>query len=148
MVAVRTHVENRQADRSHHEDHSRPGGEAGEHIGGGAGAKGGLRALSAEGAGEVSRTALLQQNDTNEEQAHNHMKNDDEVEKNLHSMLLSESARSIRARSLWCGGGDLNPYALWAPAPQAGASANFATSAIGEPYEYNKISRFGACGVE
>jgi hypothetical protein len=29
----------------------------------------------------------------------------------------------------WCGGGDLNPYALWALAPQASASANFATSA-------------------
>jgi hypothetical protein len=30
----------------------------------------------------------------------------------------------------WCGRGDLNPYAFWAPAPQAGASANFATSAL------------------
>ena len=33
----------------------------------------------------------------------------------------------------------MNPYALWAPAPQAGASANFATPARGELYKYSKI---------
>ncbi len=32
----------------------------------------------------------------------------------------------------------MNPYALWALAPQASASANFATSARGEPYKYSK----------
>ena len=32
----------------------------------------------------------------------------------------------------------MNPYALWALAPQASASANFATSARGELYEYTK----------
>jgi hypothetical protein len=32
----------------------------------------------------------------------------------------------------------LNPYALWALAPQASASANFATSAGGQPHEYIK----------
>ena len=32
----------------------------------------------------------------------------------------------------------MNPYALWAPAPQAGASANFATPAQDGLYEYSK----------
>ncbi len=32
----------------------------------------------------------------------------------------------------------MNPYALWALAPQASASANFATSARGELYKYTK----------
>ena len=58
------------------------------------------------------------------------MDDDDEVEENIHWKLLSESVRLVRAGDLWCGGGDLNPYALWALAPQASASANFATSAL------------------
>src|SRR5271169_5238021 len=29
----------------------------------------------------------------------------------------------------WCGRGDLNPHAFWAPPPQDGVSANFTTSA-------------------
>ena len=83
-VAVRTHVKDRQAERGDHEDDRRPGGQPGEYVSRGAGTEGGLRTLSAEGAGEVSRAALLQQNDTNEKQAHDHVEGDDDVEENLH----------------------------------------------------------------
>lgn len=44
--------------------------------------------------------------------------------------------------SVWCGRGDLNPHAFWAPPPQDGVSANFTTSArVGIHAEYNKSSR-------
>src|SRR6185437_17145659 len=43
--------------------------------------------------------------------------------------------------SVWCGRGDLNPHAFWAPPPQDGVSANFTTSArVGIHREYNKFS--------
>ncbi len=42
---------------------------------------------------------------------------------------IGQDLPSGMSRGKWCGGGDLNPYALWALAPQASASANFATSA-------------------
>ena len=144
MGVVRAHVKNGEAERGDHKDDCRPRGEPGEPVGRGTGTEGGLRALSAECAGEVGRAALLDEDDSDEKQAHDDVDGDNEVQENLHVLSCFPTARSVRARNLWCGGGDLNPYAFWAPAPQAGASANFATSALGEPYEYNKISRFGA----
>ena len=65
-------------------------------------------------------------------------------------MLLSEPNPFWAGQEnlFWCGGGDLNPYALWAPAPQAGASANFATSARGELDEYTKGEGTDGAGAE
>ena len=75
-----TLVQDGQRERSDHEDDRRPGGEPGEHVGRGAGAKGGLRALAAEGACQIGRAALLQENDSDKEQADNDVHDDDDVE--------------------------------------------------------------------
>jgi hypothetical protein len=72
-----------ESDGGDHEDDRGPAGELGEQVGGAAGTKGGLRALSAEGAGEISRFALLEEDDGDEEEADNDV-NDDE--KNEHAL--------------------------------------------------------------
>jgi len=66
----------RQADGGEHEDNRRVGGEAGEEVGGAAGAEGSLRTGTAEGSSEVGRLALLKQDYADEEQA------DDDVQDN------------------------------------------------------------------
>ena len=102
MRAGGTLVEDGEADGGDHKDDRRPCGEAGEHIGRGAGAEGGLRTLSAEGAGEIGRAALLEQDDPDEENAHQHMRNDDDVEKNLHNRNCFPSlARLTRRRRIF-----------------------------------------------
>ena len=70
----------------HMKDNGRPCGEPGEHVGGGAGSKGGLRALAAEGAGEVGRAALLNEHHADEKQAHDDVHHDNEIEENLHAL--------------------------------------------------------------
>lgn len=80
----RTNIERSERERGDHEDDGRPRGESCEDVGSGARSECGLRALSAEGAGEVGGTALLKENDANEEQADDDVDGDDEVEKNLH----------------------------------------------------------------
>ena len=85
----------------------------------GAWAERSLRALAAEGAGQICRLALLQQDDANEKETNDDVHNDNEPEDNLHSKAtffrdpadLARAARAGREKS-WCGGGDLNPYAL------------------------------------
>ena len=84
-------VKNDQADGSAHEDDGRPGGEAREHVGGGARSEGGLRALSTEGAGEIGGAALLDENDTNQEETHQQVEDNDEVEENLHCEAAFQS---------------------------------------------------------
>jgi hypothetical protein len=74
----------RQRQGCTHEDDCRPCGEPREHVGGSARAKGGLRTLASKGAGKIGRAALLQQNNSDEKQAHDDMKDDNKVEKNLH----------------------------------------------------------------
>ena len=112
--ADRALVKDGQGDGGEHEDDGRPGGEAGEDVGRGAGAEGGLRTLSAEGAGEIGRAALLEQNDADEEEADDDVQDDDEVEKDGHSCELLSRPLPVGPgeESLWCGGGDLNPYAV------------------------------------
>ena len=90
------HVEDGEAERGHHENDCRPGGEAGEHVGGGAGAEGGLRTLSAEGSGEIGRAALLEEHDSDEEEADDDVDGDDEVKKNLHFFKLLSDTRPAR----------------------------------------------------
>ncbi len=77
------------------------------------GAESRLRTLSTEGAGQVGRAALLQQDNADQEQAHNHVHDNDEVKKNLHCLGDFPSLSGSPGRKIhWCGGGDLNPYAL------------------------------------
>jgi len=85
MRAVGPHIENREADRREHEYDRGPGGEASEHVGRGAWPECGLGALATECAGKIGRAALLEQDYTDEEQAHDYVEGDDEVEKNLHA---------------------------------------------------------------
>ena len=76
--------ENDKADGRAHEDNGRPCGEPCEHIGRGAGTEGGLRTLAAKCAGKIGRFALLQQDDANQEEAHDHVDDDHNVKQNLH----------------------------------------------------------------
>src|ERR1035441_1170455 len=77
-------VEDGQTEGGEHEDDRRPGGEPGEHVGRGAGAEGGLRTLAAEGACQVGRAALLQEDNADEKEAHKHVQDNHKVEKDLH----------------------------------------------------------------
>jgi len=83
-MARSAYVENRQGERCAHEDHRRPACELREHVGRCARTECGLRTLATKGACEVSRAALLQQDDSNQKQADDDMDHDDEVEENLH----------------------------------------------------------------
>lgn len=86
-----TSIENGQDKRSKHEHNRRPRCEPGEDIGRSTGTKGGLRALSSERAGEIGRTALLHEDDSNQEQANDYVDGDEGVKENLHRLkLLSE----------------------------------------------------------
>lgn len=89
MHAGGAHEQHHQTDRSAHEDHCRPSGQPGEHVGRGARTEGGLRTLSAKCSGKIGRAALLQQNHANQKEAHNHVHDNHEIEENLHSRLLS-----------------------------------------------------------
>ena len=132
------HKKNHQRDGRAHENYRRPGGETGEHIGCSPRAEGCLRALAAKGAGQIGRPALLDEHDADEEQANDHVYNEHNVEKNLlHSQTAFEVRAKRRTGGSWCGRGDLNPYAFWAPPPQDGVSANFTTSALGSAFDCN-----------
>ena len=68
VVAAGTREQNCEADGGDHEDNGGPGGELGEKVGCTARAEGCLRALTAEGSGEVGGFALLKEDDANVEQ--------------------------------------------------------------------------------
>ena len=87
-------VEDGQGDRGDHENDCGPSGQPGQNIGSGARSKGGLRSLAAEGAGEVSRAALLKQDNADQEEAHKDVYRDDEVKKNVHALKLLSAACS------------------------------------------------------
>ena len=89
-------VKDNKADGGAHEDDGRPGGEARKHVGGSAGSEGGLRALSTEGASEVGRAALLDEDNTDQEEAHDQVNNNENIKENLHLILLSKSVRTGR----------------------------------------------------
>jgi len=78
VIAAVTGEQDGEADRGQHEEDGGPGGELGKEISGAARAKGRLGALSAEGACEVSRLALLDEDDADKEEADDDMDCDDE----------------------------------------------------------------------
>ncbi len=95
VIGARAGEQDGEADGGQHEEDGRPGGELGEEVGGSAWAEGGLRPLPAEGAGKISRAALLQQDDSDKNQAHDYVNNDYEPEQNLHvSKLLSNTRQA------------------------------------------------------
>jgi len=77
-------IKDRQGERGDHEDHGCPGGESSEDVGSGARTECGLGTLPTEGACEIGGTALLDEYDSNQEDAHQDVENDNEVEENLH----------------------------------------------------------------
>ena len=112
MRAAGANVEDSQADRSDHEDDCRPGGEPREDVGRGARAESGLGALTTEGTSEVSRAALLQQDDADQKEAHDDVQGDNEIQKDMHCFDCFPILSRFRGqKKLWCGGGDLNPNA-------------------------------------
>jgi hypothetical protein len=102
-----------EANGGEHEEDGRPGGELGEKIGCSARSEGGLRSLATEGSSEVGGLALLEQDDADEEERDENVQDN---EKNDHrdclNLLGPESFRPSGECLDWCGGGDLNPYAL------------------------------------
>jgi hypothetical protein len=96
-----------KAYRSDHEDYSAPGCSAGEQVGRGAGSKGGLRALAAEGSGEIGALALLEKNDGDHEETNDYVDND----KQINHAVAFLSGILDKLRDIWCGRGDLNPHA-------------------------------------
>src|SRR5579862_5055422 len=68
-----------QADRRDHEDDRAPGGGAGEQVGCGSGSESSLRALAAEGSGEIGALALLEQNDGDHEDTNNDVDGDKQI---------------------------------------------------------------------
>ena len=57
--------------------------------------------------------ALLKQDDTNQKKRDDNVQHDHEVQKEIHGSLKPRpKSLSGKCVILWCGGGDLNPYAL------------------------------------
>jgi len=77
-------VQDNKRKRGAHEDNSRPCGEARKHVGGSTRPEGSLGALSTESAGEIGRAALLDEYNTDQEETHDQVDNDEGVEENLH----------------------------------------------------------------
>jgi len=59
-------------------------GEAREHVGGRARTEGSLRALTAKCAGKIGRAALLDEDNTDQEETHDQVEDDEHIEENLH----------------------------------------------------------------
>ena len=78
------HHEYGQCDRGEHKYDRRVGGNPGEYIRRGARAEGGLRTLAAEGASQVGRAALLQEDHKDQNNAYCDMHADYENQKNIH----------------------------------------------------------------
>ena len=79
MAAVAAHVEDGEGQRCDHENDGRPGRKPGEHVGRSARTKRCLRALAAEGACQIGRASLLDENHADEEEANDHVDDDDKV---------------------------------------------------------------------
>src|SRR6266702_3566616 len=68
VVGVGAGEQDGEADGGEHEEDGRVGGQLDEEVGCATGSEGGLRSLAAEGSGEVGGLALLEQDDTDEEE--------------------------------------------------------------------------------
>ena len=69
-----------ESDRGDHEDDGGPSGELGEEVGGSARAEGSLRALAAEGSGQVGGLALLKEDDANYEERNDNVQGHEKSE--------------------------------------------------------------------
>jgi hypothetical protein len=111
-VCAGTREQDGEADGAEHEDDGGVGGQLGEEVGCAAGAEGGLGALAAEGSGEVGGFALLEEDDANNEERNDDVKGDEKTDQHSACNLLGVRREDRRKNVDWCGGGDLNPYAV------------------------------------
>ena len=130
VVAAGAGEKDGEADGGEHEDDGGVGGQFGEEVGCATGAEGGLRALAAEGSGEVGGFALLEEDDANDEERDDDVKSDEKTDQHSACNLLDPERKPEKMCGLVRRRG-LEPLCLAALAPQASASANFATSALG-----------------
>jgi hypothetical protein len=77
VAAAGAGEQNGEANGGEHEDDGRVRGELGEEVGCAARAKGCLRALTAEGSGEIGGFALLEEDDADDEERDNNVENND-----------------------------------------------------------------------
>ena len=100
-----------EGDGGEHEDDGGPGGQFGEQVGCAAWAERRLGTLTAEGSGEIGGSALLEENDADDEERNDNV---DDYEKSDHGVLIPLGSGEKPGEKCvdWCGGGDLNPYAL------------------------------------
>jgi hypothetical protein len=112
VVSAGAREQNRQADGAEHEDDGGVGGQLGEEVGCAARAEGCLRALTAEGTGQVGGLALLEKDDSDEKERNDNVKSNEKTDQHSACNLLSPE-RDIRGRCVdWCEGGTCEPYAL------------------------------------
>src|SRR5271157_4153607 len=69
-----------EPDGGNHEDDGAPASRAREQVSRGAGSEGCLRALAAEGSGEIGALALLEENDGDQEETNNDVNHDKQVD--------------------------------------------------------------------
>jgi len=93
--------QNGEREREQHEDDRAPGGEAGKQVGRAARAEGGLRALAAEGSGEVGGFALLEEDYANDEKRDDDVKGDEKTDQHSACNLLS--IRREDRKNVWIG---------------------------------------------
>ena len=89
-----------EADGGEHEEDGRVGGELGEEVGCATGPEGRLRALAAEGTGEVGGLALLEEDDADDEERDDNVQDD---EKNDHRGACDLWIRSRPGEDLGIG---------------------------------------------
>src|ERR1035441_4368154 len=100
-VAAGARQQDSQRDRDQHEEDRAPGGELGKQVGCAARSERRLRTLTAEGASQVSRLALLQQNHSDEEETDDDVNGNQEIDhwnalrpqKNWDAAVRSEERR-------------------------------------------------------
>ena len=93
FVCARAGEHDGEGDGDDHEEYRAPSGELGEQVGRAARAKGRLRTLAAEGAGEVGGLALLQQHNSDQKQT------DDDVnhyQKDEHGDIFESLEMQVR----------------------------------------------------
>ena len=94
--------QDREADGAEHEDDGGVGGQLGEEVGCAARAEGGLRALAAEGSGEVGGLALLEEDDANNEERDDDVKGDEKTDQHSACNLLGVR-REKPEKNMWIG---------------------------------------------
>ena len=101
-VCAGAREQNGEADGAEHEDDGGVGRQLGEEVGCAAGAEGGLRALAAEGSGEVSGFALLEEDDANDEERDDDVKSDEKTDQHSACNLLGVR-REKPEKNMWIG---------------------------------------------